>query len=99
MGVLLKVLNLLRSVGGSFCLFYEEGSFFKFICFMMVEYTEIKVHESSGMKTQTRIYEIVFGRITDWKLDGNNYLQWKRVIEIYVVGRRKTSHLLTDPLL
>ena len=36
--------------------------------------------------------------ITDWKLDGNNYLQWKRLIEIYVVGREKTSYLLADSL-
>jgi len=27
----------------------------------------------------------------------NNYLQWKRVIEIYVAGREKTSYLLADP--
>jgi len=39
------------------------------------------------MTTQTRISEIVSDKITDQKLDENNYLQWNRVIEIYVTGR------------
>ena len=50
---------------------------------MMVDSTETKTGESSGMMAQTRIFKIVSGKITDQKLDGNNYLQWKRVIEIY----------------
>jgi len=46
---------------------------------------------------QTRVSELFSGRITDRKLDGNNYLQWKRVVEIYVASRGKTSHLSADP--
>ena len=44
-----------------------------------------------------KIFEIVSDRITDQKLDRNNYLHWKWVIDIYVTGREKTSHLLADP--
>jgi len=54
---------------------------------MMDDFTETKTRESSGTMTQIRISEIVSGKITDWKLDENNYLQWKRVIEIYVTSR------------
>jgi len=61
---------------------------------MMADSTETKTGESNRMTTQTRI---VSGRITDRKFDENNYLQWKRVIEIYVAGEGKTSHLLVDP--
>ena len=63
---------------------------------MMADFTEIKTGEPCGTTTQTRISEIVLGRITDQKLDENNYLHWKRIIEIYVAGREKTSHLLAD---
>lgn len=44
----------------------------------------------------TRVFEIFFSKIIDQKLDGNNYLQWKCVIDIYVVSPRK-SNLLMDP--
>ena len=73
----------------------SEGSFSKFICFIVVESIETKVGESSETTAQTRISEIVFYKITCQKLDGNNYLQWKRVLS-YVAGRGKTSHLLVD---
>ena len=66
---------------------------------MMADSTETKTGEPSGTTTQTRISEIVSSRITDRKFDENNYLQWKRVIEFYVAGGEKTSHLLADPLL
>jgi hypothetical protein len=35
---------------------------------------------------QTKVSELFSGRITDQKLDDNNYLQWKRAVEIYVVS-------------
>jgi len=57
-----------------FCLFSEDSFFFKFACLMMVGYVETKTGESSGTTTQRRISEIVSGRITDRKLDENNYL-------------------------
>ena len=64
---------------------------------MMAASTETTVGKSSGTTAQTRISEIISDRITERKLKGNNYLQLKWVIEIYVVGREKTSHLLADP--
>ena len=72
---------------------FFRGFLFKFVCFVT---TEIKMGEFIGMTAQTKIFEIVLGRITDQKLDENNYLYWKRIIEIYVAGREKTSHLLVD---
>ena len=66
------------------------------VCFMMTESTKTNTGESSRTTTQMRISEIVFDRITDRKLDENNYLQQKQVIEIYVAGQGKTSHLLAD---
>ena len=39
----------------------------------------------------------VYDRITYQKLDENNYWQRKRVIEVYVLGWEKVSHLLADP--
>jgi len=45
---------------------------------MMADSIEKKIGESSGMTTQTRISEIIFGRIfgriIDQKFDRNNYL-------------------------
>ena len=41
---------------------------------MMDESIETKTGESSGITTQTKISEIVFGKITDRKLNENNYL-------------------------
>jgi len=40
----------------------------------MADSTETKAGESSGTIAQTKISEIVFERITNWKFDGNNYL-------------------------
>ena len=65
---------------------------------MIVESIKTKASESSGTTAQTKISEIVSGRITNRKLDENNYLQWKWVIEIYVASHRKTSQLLADHL-
>ena len=53
----------------------KKGPFFKFVYFMMVDFTKIKAGESSGMMGETRISNIVSGIITDQKLDGNNFLQ------------------------
>ena len=58
--------------------------------------TKTKTNKSSGMMTHMRISEIASGWITNQKLVENNYLQWNTVIEIYVVGRQKTNHLLAD---
>ena len=69
---------------------------YNFVYFMMADSAETKSSESSGTTAQTRISEIVSCNITDRKLDENNYLQWKRLIKIYVVGREKTSYLLAD---
>ena len=63
---MVKVLNLHLGVVGSFYLFSEDF-FFKFVCFMMAEYARTTA--------QTRIFEIFFYKIIDWKLDGNNYLK------------------------
>jgi len=42
---------------------------------MMADSTETKTCESSETTTQTRISDIVSGKITDRKLDGNNYVK------------------------
>jgi len=42
---------------------------------MMADSIEIKSGESSGITAQTRISEIISDKITDQKLDENNYLQ------------------------
>ena len=73
MGVMVKVLNLFLGVVRSFYIFFE-GSFSKFVFIMMAEYTETKVGESSRTTAQTRISEIVSSKITNRKLDENNYL-------------------------
>ena len=39
----------------------------------------------------------VSGKITDRKLNDENFLQWKQVVEIYVTGRAKNYHLTDDP--
>ena len=41
--------------------------------------------------------EFVFEKITDRKLNGDNFLPWKRVIEIHVIARAKDHHLTDDP--
>jgi len=33
------------------------------------------------------IFDIVFRKITNKKLNGDNFLQWKRVVEIHVIWR------------
>ena len=66
---------------------------------MMADSTETKTGESNRTMTQMRISEIVFGKISDRKLDENNYLQWKWVIDIYMAGREKTSYLSADPFI
>jgi len=42
---------------------------------MMADSTETKAGKSNGMMAQTKIFEIVSSRITNQKLNGNNYLQ------------------------
>lgn len=41
----------------------------------------------------------LFGEITNRKLslDGENYLQWRKIIKIYVKGRTKKHHLTENP--
>ena len=62
----------------------------------MAEYTETKAGKSSGTTAQTRIFKIVSGKNTSWKLDGNNYLQWKQVIKIFVGGPSYLSDRCLD---
>ena len=63
---------------------------------MMAESTKTKAGKSSGT-TSYQEFLRVSGRITNQKLDGNNYLQLQWVTEIYVAGREKISHLLAEP--
>ena len=43
------------------------------------------------------IFEFISKKNTDRKLNGDNFLQWKQVVEIHVTGRVK-DHPLTDDL-
>ena len=39
----------------------------------------------------------ITSKITDRKLNGDNYLQCKKIVEINFTGHRKKSYLYTDP--
>ena len=39
--------------------------------------------------------EFISIKITDRKLNGDNYLQWRKIVEINLTGRGKKSHLYT----
>ena len=41
--------------------------------------------------------KVYTSKITDRKLNGDNYLQWKKIVEINFTGHRKKSYLYTDP--
>jgi len=43
------------------------------------------------------VSEIISSKINDRKLDGDKYLQWKRIIRLYLTGRGKDDHLTKDP--
>jgi len=39
--------------------------------------------------------EFITSKITDIKLNGDNYLQWRKIVEINLIGHGKKSHLYT----
>lgn len=43
------------------------------------------------------VSEFLSSKIVNRKLDGNNYLQGRKIIEINLISRGKKSHLYEDP--
>ena len=43
------------------------------------------------------VAEFITSKITYRKLNGDNYLQWRKIVEINVTDRGKKSHLYTNP--
>ena len=51
--------------------------------------------ESIGSKPI--VPEFITSKITDRKLNRDNYLQQREIVEINLTGRGKTSHMYMDP--
>jgi len=50
-----------------------------------------------AVEMKLSISKFVSEKITDRKLNNGNFLQWKRVVEIYVTGKDKDHHLSGYP--
>ena len=54
---------------------------------------------TEGEKKPVNVSDVIpiMSKITDHKLDGTNYLNWRQTIELYLLSIAKDVHLTDDP--
>lgn len=51
---------------------------------------------SNSIKSKIVIPEFITSKISDRKLNGDNYIKWRKIVEIYLIGHEKKCHLYSD---